>query len=228
VFEADERNGLVFFTYEYIDGSTLEEMIVAGQQLDEKTVLHVMKVAGEGLNYLWAHNLAHSTFQADSVRVGKDGIPRLANLATSFSDPNASVASEIQMLSVVVGQLLPPQAMSSGLRALLARMAGGPNPATSWPVVLQAVKALEPKVIPVEAAKIKAADAAAMRAQEAVRKAQKRSLVYSIVTLVVLVGAVVFIVWRYLISNKRDLSAQIEIPADTYLIGDPSVEPGQV
>jgi hypothetical protein len=69
----------------------------------------------------------------------------------------------------------------------------GPNAANSWPVVLQAVRALEPKVIPVEAAKIKAADAAAMRAVEAARKAQKRSVVYSIATLVVLVAAVGFV-----------------------------------
>ena len=222
VFEADERNGLVFYTHEFIDGATLEEMIASGQKFDEKAALHVMKVAGEGLNYLWSHNLAHSPLEANSVRIGRDGIPRLANLATSSADPSASIPAEIQTLSVLVGQLVAPEGMSPGLRALLARMTStGPNAANSWPVVLQAVRALEPKVIPVEAAKIKAADAAAMRAVEAARKAQKRSVVYSIITLVVLVAAVAFVIWNYLLSNKRDLSAQIEIPAGSYSVGDP-------
>lgn len=229
VFEADDRNGLVFYTHEFIEGATLEDMIEDGRQVDEKTALHIMKVAGEGLNYLWSHNLAHAPFQAESIRIGKDNIPRLANLATASTDPSTSVQAEIQFLASVISQLMPHESMSPGLRALLARMGGsGANAATSWPVVLQAVRALEPKVIPVEAAKIKAADAAAMRAMEANRKAQKRSLIYSIATLTFLAFAVVFVIWRYLISNRRDLSAQIEIPGGQYMIGDPNLDPTRV
>ena len=226
VFEADERNGLVFYTHEFIDGATLQDLIVSGQKVDEKTALHVMKVAGEGLNYLWSHNLAHSPFDAESIRIGKDNIPRLANLATSSADPSASVQAEIQQLGRVVQQLTAAETVSPGLRALLGRMlGGGASAATTWPVVLQAVRALEPKVIPVEAAKIKAADAAAQRAVEAARKAQKRSIMYSIATLIFLTAAVVFVIWRYLISNRRDLSAQVQVPAGQYMIGDPSLEP---
>ena len=229
VFEADDRNGLVFYTHEFIEGPTLEDMIGSGRQVDEKTALHIMKVAGEGLNYLWSHNLAHAGFQAESIRIGKDGIPRLANLATASADPSTSIPAEIQFLASIIQQLVPHEAMSPGLRALLNRMSGsGANAANSWPVVLQAVRALEPKVIPVEAAKIKAADAAAQRAVEANRKAQKRSLIYSIATLLVLAGAVVFVIWRYLISNRRDLSTQVDIPPGEYMIGDPSVEPTRV
>ena len=226
VFEADERNGLVFYTHEFIEGATLQDLIASAQTVDEKTALHVMKVAGEGLNYLWSHNLAHSPFEAESIRIGKDGIPRLANLATSSADPSASVQAEIQQLGQVIQQLTAPETVSPGLRALLGRMlGGGASAATTWPVVLQAVRALEPKVIPVEAAKIKAADAAAQRAVEAARKAQKRSIVYSVATLIFLTAAVVFVIWRYLISNRRDLSAQVQVPAGQYMIGDPSLEP---
>ncbi|MEO6789166.1 MAG: response regulator, partial [Chthoniobacteraceae bacterium] len=42
VFEADERNGLFFFTQEYIEGASLAERIGASQLLDEKTALHVL------------------------------------------------------------------------------------------------------------------------------------------------------------------------------------------
>jgi formylglycine-generating enzyme required for sulfatase activity/CheY-like chemotaxis protein len=219
VFEADERNGLVFYTHEYLESSTLEELIVSGRKLDEKTALHVMKVAGEGLNYLWTHNLAHARLNASSLRIGSDGIARLSNPATAAPDPGLSPQAEIQTLGALVSQLVQPEAVSTGLRALLARMGGGGNAATSWPVVLAAVKALEPKVVPVEAAKIKAADAAAMRAVEAARKAQKRALVYNILVLVLLIGLIVFVVMRYLVGGKRDLTAKIEIPAGSYRVG---------
>jgi formylglycine-generating enzyme required for sulfatase activity/DNA-binding NarL/FixJ family response regulator len=222
VFEADERNGLVFYTHEFLDGATLKELIDRGQQLDEKTALQVMKVAGEGLNYLWSHNLAHSPLDASGIRIGNDGIARLANLATSRPDPNLTPEYEIQTLAALVSHLSHPDAQSPGLRALIGRMGGtGANPVTAWPVVLQAVKALEPKVVPVEAAKIKAADAAALRAVEAVRKAQKRALVFQLTTLGILVLLVGFFVWRFLVSNARDLTQQIQIPAGSYIVGAP-------
>lgn len=103
---------------------------------------------------------------------------------------------------------------------LLNRMQGGPNPLTGWPAVLQAVKALEPKVIPVEAAKMKAADEVAMRAVIAAKEAQKRALVINIITLSALVLIIGWMVYKYVLSNERKLDAQIAIPAGSYLIGE--------
>jgi formylglycine-generating enzyme required for sulfatase activity len=104
---------------------------------------------------------------------------------------------------------------------LLGRMTGGANPVTGWPVVLQAVKALEPKVIPVEAAKMKAADAAAMRAVEAARKSKKRGLIINICTLSALLILLGYLVWSRFISNARRLDLQVLIPAGTYPVGAP-------
>ena len=220
VFEADEREGVVFYTHEYLDGATLADMIQQRRGLDEKTALHVMKVAAEGLNYLWTHNLAHGPFDASAIRIGGDGIARLANLATAGANSDASIEGELATLSNTIRSLLPANAMSQGLSMLLTRMQGGPNPITGWPPVLQAVKALEPKVVPVEAAKMKAADDAAMRAVEAARKAQKRAVMVNIITLSVLVLVIAWLVWNYVVSNERKLDAQIQVPAGSYLIGE--------
>ncbi len=220
VFEADDRNGLAFYTNEHLEGSTLDALIERSEPMDERAALQVLKVCAEGLNYLWSHNLAHILLDGTSLRIGKDNIPRLANLASSTPDPLVSPEAEILTVSALVSQLVPAHAQTPGLRALLARMSGGGNAIIAWPIVLQAVKALEPKVIPVEAAKIKAADAAAMKAVDAARKAQKRSIVLNIVTLVALVVAVTFVILKYVISNKRQLLEQVQIPAGDYLIGD--------
>jgi formylglycine-generating enzyme required for sulfatase activity/DNA-binding NarL/FixJ family response regulator len=220
VFEADERNGLAFYTHEFLDGASMAERIARGQRIDEKTALHVLKVAGEGLQYLWSHNLSHSPVDAGSLRLGGDNIARMANIAAADTDPAVTVEQELLTVGTVMQQLTQDQPISGGLRALLARMTGGPNPVTGWPVVLQAVKALEPKVIPVEAAKMKAADAAAMRAVEAARKAKKRALYFSVATLCVLVLILAVVVWRYVLSNARRLDVQVQIPAGTYTVGD--------
>ena len=219
VFEADERNGLVFYTHEFLDGPTLADLISRRERFDEKKALQVMKATAEALNYLWSHNFAHSPLDAGAIRFGSDNIPRLANLATSNLESGVSASREIQTLSGVISQLVPSHAQSPGLRALLGRMAGIQNPIISWPVVLQAVKSLEPKIIPVEAAKIKAADVVAIRAVEAARKTQNKAVTMQIVTLSALVLIVAFLVWYFLISNERNLNAQVDIPAGSYAVG---------
>jgi len=221
VFEADDRNGLAFYTEEFLDGATAEERIARGQKLDEKTALHLMKVAGEGLQYLWSHNLSHAPIAAESLRLGNDNIARLSNIATADANPAVTVEQELHTVGTIIQQLTQEELISGGLRALLTRMTGGPNPVTGWPLVLQAVKALEPKVIPVEAAKMKAADAAAMRAVEAARKAKKRGVIISVSTLCVLVLVLGFVVWKYILTGARRLDVQEEIPAGNYMVGSP-------
>ncbi len=221
VFEADERSGLVFYTHEYQEGATLHDLIERGQKINEKTALHVMKVVSEGLNYLWTHDLFHGPLDATGVRLGKDGIPRLANLAASTPDETVTQKGEVFELCTMIHQLMPPNAMSPGLRALLGRMSAGPTAIASWPPVIQAVKALEPKIVPLEAAKIKAADAAAVRAMSAAKQAQKRAFYISIVTLTVLAVVVAGVAYFLLSSNKRDLTQQVSIPAGSYTVGPP-------
>ena len=222
VFEADERNGLYFFAQEYIEGASLAERIAAGQVLSEKTALHVLKVAGEALQYLWSRNLSHSAIEAGNLRLGADNIARLANIATAETDPAVTVESELRTVGTVVCQLTQEDRITKGLAMLLTRMTGGPNPVTGWPAVLQAVKLLEPKVIPVEAAKMKAADEAAMRAVEAARKAKKKTLIINLCTLSAVLSLLGYLVWKYVIPNARKLDAQVEIPAGTYLVGSPT------
>jgi len=221
VFEADERNGLVFYTHESLDGVSMQERIDRGLFLDEKTGLLVVKAAGEALQYLWSQNIAHGPISASAIRVGEDQIARLENIATAEPDPNVTVEGEINTVGNIIRQLVPEKSLSGGFRALLGRMTGGMPAVASWPLALQAVKALEPKVIPVEAAKIKAADDAAMRAVEAARKARKRTLYASIVSLVLLVSGLAFVVWYFLISGARRLDEQVEIPAGSYIVGSP-------
>lgn len=223
VFEADERNGLVFYTHEFLEGASMQERIDRGQFLDEKTAFQVVKAAGEALHYLWEHNLSHGSISASAIRVGADQIARLENIATAVVDSTVTVEGEIDTVGKIIQRLVPEKSLSGGFRALLGRMTGGAPPVTSWPLVLQAVKALEPKVIPVEAAKIKAADDAAMRAQEAARNSRKRNLYVSIASLVLLVVALGAVAWKFLISNARKLDVQVLIPAGSYIVSSPEL-----
>lgn len=221
VFEADEHNGLAFYTHEFLDGASMEELIAEGRMLDEKTALHVLKVAGEALQYLWSHNISHAPIEPGSLRLGNDNIARMANIAIANADSSVTVERELFSVGMMIRKLTKEDSISVGLRMLLTRMTGGQNPVAGWPVVLQAVKLLEPKVIPVEAAKMKAADAAAMRAVEAARKAKKRALIINICTLSALLVLLGYVIWKYALTNARRLDMQVTIPAGNYMVGSP-------
>jgi formylglycine-generating enzyme required for sulfatase activity/CheY-like chemotaxis protein len=219
VYEAGEADGRYFYAHEYVDGGNLADLKASGQRLDEPTALKVLRVAAEGLTYLTGHRIPH---QAASISLGADGQPHLANLATHLADEQLTSEQEVQTLGRIMLSVLPAiQGLSQGLRDLLKGMVQtGPEAHTTWGEVLQGIKAIEPKVIPVEAAKISAHDRAAIAAVELARKQQKRALYFSIgsvVTLLLLVAGLVYWVFG---SNERTLDEQVDIPEGEFLFAN--------
>jgi len=113
------------------------------------------------------------------------------------------------------------QSLSQGFRDLLKGMVQtGPGALTSWGHVLQGIKAIEPKVIPVEAAKISAQDRAAIAAVELARKQQKRALYFSIGSVISLLLLVCLLVYWLYATNERSLDEQVDIPAGEFLFAN--------
>lgn len=225
VYEAGEAEGHVFYTHEFIEGRNLAEIHHSGDRIDEQTGLKVLKVAAEGLSYLHANHIPHSPPQPGSIYVGADGNPRLANLARQHADDQVPVEQEIQSLGRAILSVMPAiQTISPGFRALISRMVQtGPQAVPSWAALLQGIKALEPKVIPVEAAKISAQDRAAIAAVDAARKSQKRSLYINIASMVTLVLLAAFAIWKTLFAGDAQMREEmVKIPAGPFLFGSNS------
>jgi formylglycine-generating enzyme required for sulfatase activity/CheY-like chemotaxis protein len=222
VYEAGEANERFFYAYEYVDGQTITELKAAGQRLDEVTALKVLRVAADGLSYFSVHHTPHTPPDASSISLGVDGHPRLANLATQHSDETLAAPEEIQALGRVMLGVLPAiQSLSPGLRELLKRMVqAGPQALTSWGQLLQGIKALEPKIVPTDAAKISAQDRAAIAAVEAARKQQKKSLMYNLVSVASLLLLLAFTAWFFLRNKQRIYDEQILIPAGEFIFAN--------
>ena len=225
VYEAGEAGGHIFYAYEYVEGQTLAEIAASGRKLDEPTGLKILRTSAEGLDYLASHHLPHAAPQAGSIFLGADGGPRLANLATHSPDEQLPIAGELQALGRILLAVLPALPMlKPGLRQLLVRMTQpGPQAFAGWGQLLVAIKALEPKIVPLDAAKISAQDRAAVAAVALLRQQQKRSLYLNIASYVSLLGLfVTFSVMGYrkfFGTNERDMGEQIEIPAGEFIFG---------
>ena len=223
VYEAGEADGRFFYAYEYVDGHTIAELKAAEVRLDEPTALKVMRVAADGLSYFTVHHTPHTPPDAGSISLGADGHPRLANLATQLADETLTPPQEIQALGRVMLGVLPAiQSLSPGLRDMLKRMVQqGPQGLTTWGHLLQGIKALEPKIVPTDAAKISAQDRAAIAAVEQARKQQKRSLYYNLVGVVSMLALVAISIWFFAFRNKqRIFDEMVEIPAGDFLFAN--------
>ena len=222
VYEAGEAAGHIFYAHEYVDGRTMAELKASGEKLDERTALKVLHTAADGLAYFSVHKIPHTPPEPGGIFLATDGGPRLANLATQLSDQQLPVEGEIQALGRILLGVLPAiQALTPGMQDLVKRMVQkGPQAFAAWGPLLQGLKALEPKVVPLEAAKISAQDRAAVAAVVELKKNQKRSLYVSLASLGCLLALVVALVWWKFSSNERLLDIQIHIPAGEFPFGE--------
>lgn len=221
VYEAGESEGRIFYAREYVDGQSLTEIATSRQALDQNTALKIIRVVAEGFVYLTSHNVPHRPLEPSKVFLGMDGQPRLANLAVQVADEVYSVEQEIHMLGQIMVHVVPgAQILSPTMNALLARMTqAGDGGFNAWGQVIQAVKALEPKVVPVEAARITAQDQAAIKAVEAARKQQKRAFWINVISLTTLFSIVVFIALRkFVFTNERSVQKMVKVGAGSYQI----------
>ncbi len=219
VYEAGEVGGRIFYAHEYVDGHTLAEYQTSGQKIEEPQALKILRAVADALAYLQTHNIPHSALDASCIYLGLDGTTHLSNLATQIADQQLTPEQEMQALGRIMLSVSPSaQSLSPGLRALLSRMVQvGPSALSGWGALLQGVKALEPKIVPIEAAKISAQDRKAIEAVEAARRAEKRSLILTIASMSLTLLAVIAVIWwKFFNSNERILDVQIEIPAGDY------------
>jgi formylglycine-generating enzyme required for sulfatase activity len=221
VYEADQAEGRLFYTHEYVDGATLAQLIARGEGLTEQVALQTIKYVSQGLAHL--QHIAHSIPDGTDIYIGIDGLPRLSNVALP-GDTLPSARDEIHALGNIIRHMLPGgQAQERGLQAMLMRMAVTTEAGfQSWPALFQAIQAIEPKVIPVDAFKLSAQDEEAIRAVEEARKRQKRQVIISIAGLFVFTCAAIFAIWyQFLRPTVHDYSDEmVQIPSGPFIFQD--------
>jgi formylglycine-generating enzyme required for sulfatase activity/CheY-like chemotaxis protein len=211
VYEADEAEGYLFYTHEYVDGLTLAQMVVKGQTVTDHVAVQMIKAISQALAHLHQHGIAHSIPEATDIYLGKDGLPYVSNVAQPGKEM-PPVQEEICTMAEVIRTVLPHgDAGETGLRSMLTRMAiTNQMGFQSWPPLFQAIQEIEPKVVPLDAFKLSAQDEAAIRAVEQARKKQRNAIISSLVSLIVLLGVLGGVVYfEFLRPISHDYSDEV-------------------
>lgn len=224
VYEAGHANDIYYYAREFVDGANLTDLHAEGRTIDDGMALQLIRVAGEALSYLSHHKIPHAAVEADDLYLGRDLHPRLNNIAIVPDRPTPTAQQDMHALSRMVADCLPGRsAAAPELRALLGRMLlEGSGGFLSWGALLQAVKALEPKVVPEDAFKLSAQDAAAIAAVQEAKKRQKRSLVLSTIGMILLfwlIGAVAY--FKFMRAPQTiDFNKMVAVPAGEFIYQD--------
>ena len=224
VYEAGQSEGIYYYTREFVDGSNLAYLRAQGRKMDEGTALQCIRVAAEAVNFLNLQKIPHPPLTPDDVYLGRDGRVRLNNLASLPGEAAAPTQVDIRTLSTMVNACLPSAQSTNtpGLRALLGRMLlDGASGFQSWAALLQAVKALEPKVVPEDAFKLSAQEAAGIAAVNEAKRRQKRALVWTTVGMFALLWLVAVVVyWKFFrVPPARVFDKMVAVPAGEFLYG---------
>jgi formylglycine-generating enzyme required for sulfatase activity/CheY-like chemotaxis protein len=219
VYEAGEVGGEAFYSHELVGGETLADVLQRGAKLDEQMTLRVVGAVAEALAYFSLQKINHAPVTPDAILIPPDHRPRLANIATGSDHDAMASRQEMLRLGEAMQQAADVRAFSPGMQNLVLGLTAGRWP--SWAALLQAVKALEPKIIPADAYKLSATDEAKLRAVEEARKRQRRSVIYTVIGFFAMLWVIGLAIWWVIPkSNERNLEEQVQIPAGEFIYQD--------
>lgn len=141
VYEAQETGGMLFYTRESMHGRNLDELAAARARIAPEECLHLLRAAGEAMQWLAEKNIAREGLRRHHLVQGSDGAPRIYNIAAAVPGP-LDEAAEIR---AVAEGLMRVADFKRGHARELTRVtslmkASGPQALTTWKAVLREVR----------------------------------------------------------------------------------------
>jgi formylglycine-generating enzyme required for sulfatase activity len=126
VYEAQEQDGMIFYTRELVEGLSLSELPAAGLWLDEQTALTLLATTAEAAHYFTQHHIARAPITPREVMLGRDGLPRVANVALgAAASPPHDERAELLSLCQAVCAAVDPTIAAPEVNQLLGRFGEG-------------------------------------------------------------------------------------------------------
>lgn len=97
VYDVAELNGAYYLITEYIDGSTLGQILQDQGRIPQKKALKIARFVAEALEDAWnKSNIIHCAVNPDNIMVDEEGIVKLVDLGFAKTMDSVSLAEQIQ------------------------------------------------------------------------------------------------------------------------------------
>jgi formylglycine-generating enzyme required for sulfatase activity len=121
VYEAQEHEGWLFYTREWIEGKNLAQLRKQRQRLGQEALLDLLHAAAEAVGWLDSHGIPRRSLIPSDIVLGRDGLPRIANLATGSQPDFQDEAAEIRAVMAATQGLLDTARPADEFQQLAAR-----------------------------------------------------------------------------------------------------------
>jgi len=125
VYEANQENGVNFYARESVVDPSLADLAERGEKLSDIVVVKFLTAVTDAVDYLVKNRMNFRPINAEMIRIGKDGHPKILNSVIS-GEPVFDEAEQIGLLADAVFPLLTKSRYGGelALHALMVRMHG--------------------------------------------------------------------------------------------------------
>ncbi|MFN0102795.1 MAG: serine/threonine-protein kinase [Bryobacteraceae bacterium] len=79
IYDIQHENDTAFIFMEFVDGETLEKILLSDTAIDRQLILHILKQAAEALDYAHQRGIVHRDVKPANIMVRRDGIAKIAD-----------------------------------------------------------------------------------------------------------------------------------------------------
>ena len=122
VYEAQEQDGRIFYTREWVQGRSVDQLRSRRQRLPQESVLNLMQAAAEAVLWFADHGLARRALTPGDVILGPDELPRVINIAMGTASPFLDQSAEMLALFGAAQQILDPARPAPEFQEIMTRV----------------------------------------------------------------------------------------------------------